>query len=164
MGGVIVIPNPLATLPNEQSNLNFGIAICVGSLSHHKGYDLLIDALAQVRDHNWHVDVYGGGEKEPLIEQAKERNISFNQLCFKRESHNIEHEYLTADFLILSSRIEGFGMVLIEAISYGLPCIAFDCPNGPRYIIVDGENGFWVQSENLNDLADKIKKVLSLTM
>lgn len=160
---ISIIPNPLASLPTEQSNLNFGRGICVGSLNHNKGYDLLIDALAEVAEVNWHVDVYGRGTNAHLLEKAKKQNISFNQLCFKGESHNIEREYLTADFLILSSRTEGFGMVLTEAMSYGLPCIAFDCPNGPRYIIDDGENGFLVDPENTSKLGEAITKMIRLS-
>lgn len=160
---VSVIPNPLAILPNKQSSLRFGRGICVGSLNHNKGYDLLIDALAQVPETNWHVDVYGRGPYTHLLDKAQKQSISYDQLCFKGESNNIDHQYLTADFLILPSRTEGFGMVLIEAMSYGLPCIAFDCPNGPRYIIENGKNGFLVDSENTSDLADAITEMLRLS-
>ena len=160
---ITVIPNPLAKIPYEQSSLNHGRAICVGSLSYNKGFDLLIDALAQVSEENWQVDIYGRGKQDSLINQAEKHDIHFNKVYFKGENKDIEKEYLTSDFLILPSRTEGFGMVLIEAMSYGLPCIAFDCPNGPRHIIDNGQNGFLVDSENTSRLAEAITKMINLS-
>lgn len=158
-----VIANPLTEVPTISSSLNTGRAICVGSLSYNKGYDLLIDALAQIKDLNWQVDIYGRGEQKYLRQQAESVGVSLNKLQFKGEIQQIQQEYLQADFLILPSRTEGFGMVLIEAMAYGMPCVAFDCPNGPRYIIQDQENGFLVQAADPNDLAKKIKNMLELS-
>lgn len=158
---IIVIPNPLSNSPLKKSRLNFKRAICVGSLNHNKGYDLLIESLAIMNNKSWHIDIYGYGDQDPLLEYAKERGVSLDKLNFKGGSKNIENEYLSSDFLILPSRTEGFGMVLIEAMSYGVPCIAFDCPNGPRHIISDTVNGYLAEPENIVDLAEKIEEMLS---
>lgn len=158
---IIVIPNPLSNFPLQKSQLNFKRAICVGSLNHNKGYDLLIESLAIINNESWRIDVYGYGDQDSLLEQAKEKGVSLDKLNFKGGSKNIEDEYLSSDFLILPSRTEGFGMVLIEAMSYGLPCIAFDCPNGPRHIISNKVNGYLAEPENIVDLAAKIKEMLS---
>lgn len=158
-----VIPNPLDSLPFEHSSLNHGRVICVGSISFNKGYDLLIDALSQVSHLEWHIDIYGKGNPAYLTDKARKLGIPSKRLKFKGVSNNIEDEYLTADFLILPSRSEGFGMVLIEAMAYGLPCIAFDCPNGPRHIIQDNINGFLVEPENPNALAAAIERMLKLS-
>ena len=63
--------------------------------------------------------------------------------------------------LLMSSLYEPFGLVLAEAMSCGLPCISFDCPYGPREIIKDGEDGFLAEDGNIDDLAQKLKKLMS---
>ena len=57
---------------------------------------------------------------------------------------------------VLTSRYEGFGLVLIESMINGVPCISFDCPYGPSDIIQDGENGYLVENGNIQELADRI--------
>jgi len=71
-------------------------------------------------------------------------------------SHNIYEEYLKSSIFVLSSRYEGFGLVLIEAMSCGLPCVAFDCPHGPSDIIRDKEDGLIVENGNVEALANAI--------
>lgn len=161
---IIVIPNPLSYLPTVHSDLSAKRAICVGSLSHNKGYDLLIAAWAKVAMEvpDWKIDIYGRGDSQGLMDIATQLNVS-QSINFRGQSDSIENEYLSSNFLILPSRTEGFGMVLIEAMSYGLPCVAFDCPNGPRYIINENENGFLAKNGDVDDLAKQIKKMISLS-
>jgi len=63
---------------------------------------------------------------------------------------------LASSVMVLPSRSEGFGMVLIEAMECGVPCVSFDCPSGPRDIITHGEDGFLVEKENIQELAEKL--------
>lgn len=158
-----VIANPLTQIPQQSSPLSAQRAICVGSLSHNKGYDLLIEALAKIQHVPWQVDIYGRGDQSQLRAQALQLGVSLDQLHFKGESQHIDQAYAQADFLILPSRTEGFGMVLIEAMAYGVPCVAFDCPNGPRYIIDDQQNGFLAKAQDPDDLAEKIQTMLALS-
>ena len=159
-----VIANPLPHIPEQSSPLNTQRAICVGSLSHNKGYDLLIEALARIKDVPWQIEIYGRGDPSQLRAQALQLGVSLNQLQFKGESQQIDQAYQHADFLILPSRTEGFGMVLIEAMAYGVPCVAFDCPNGPRYIVDDQDNGFLAKAADPEDLAEKIQTMLTLSI
>ena len=69
-------------------------------------------------------------------------------------------EYLNSSIYIMSSRYEGFGMVLIEAMACGVPCISFDCPYGPSDIIEDGEDGYLIDYLNTQALADGICKLI----
>ena len=69
---------------------------------------------------------------------------------------HIMEEYLKSSIYVMSSVFEGFAMVLLEAMSCGLPCVSFDCPYGPRNVITDGEDGFLVEYLNSQALADQI--------
>ena len=61
----------------------------------------------------------------------------------------------------MSSRYEGWGLVLVEAMSCGLPCVSFDCPYGPSDIIRDGEDGFLVENGNIQQLAEKMELLIN---
>lgn len=156
-----VIPNPLSFVPQQISSLNQKKAICVGSISYNKGYDLLISAWEQVatKHPDWTVSIYGKGDTSQLQKLIDQKGLT-KQVVFCGPSSQIQEKYLESSFLILPSRSEGFGMVLIEAMACGLPCISFDCPCGPRDIIEDGKNGYLVEPEQVNLLADAINKTI----
>src|SRR5690606_23651864 len=99
----------------------------------------------------WELHFYG---KENL-EFLDTRNLKYN-IYFFPLVRNIVEKYLASSFYVMSSRFEGFGMVLIEAMEYGLPCVSFNCDYGPSDIISDGIDGFLVEKENTDALAEKI--------
>lgn len=156
-----VIPNPLSFIPKEKSKLDQKKIICVGSLSHNKGYDLLIEAWSKIAMEfpDWEINVYGKGEIRLYEEMIQEKGI--NNICFCGPTNNVMEKMMNASLLVLPSRSEGFGMVLIEAMACGLPCVAFDCPCGPRDIIQNGENGLLVPAENVELLAESIKQLIT---
>lgn len=156
-----VIPNPLSFIPKEKSKLDQKKIICVGSLSHNKGYDLLIEAWNKIAMEfpDWEINVYGKGDIRLFEEMARKKGI--NNIRFCGPTNNVMEKMLNASLLVLPSRSEGFGMVLIEAMACGLPCVAFDCPCGPRDIIQNGENGLLVPAENVELLAESIKQLIT---
>lgn len=157
----IVIPNPISFLPQEKATLKDKRIICVGSISHNKGYDLLIEAWNRiVKDcPGWKIDIFGRGDIAKYQKMIDDYHLQ-DSICFCGPTDQVQEEMLRSSFLVLPSRSEGFGMVLIEAMACGLPCVAFDCPCGPRDIVLDGKNGLLVPPENAVLLAESMKKMI----
>lgn len=147
----IVIPNPSWNTNNKKSDLTNKKAIAVGRHVYEKGFDDLLKIWQKVSEKHsdWVLDIYGKSDENKTYEKlAKELKIDKN-VNFYEPIQNIEDKYSEASVFLMTSKFEGFPMVLIEAIVSGLPCIAFDCPVGPRAIIVNNKNGFLIpESEN----------------
>ena len=156
-----VIPNPLSFPDDEYSLLNNHRIICVGSLSYNKGYDLLIDAWSKIahRYPDWKIDIYGRGDASVYHSLMQEKKVE-NSITFCGPTNDIKQKMLESSFLVLPSRSEGFGMVLIEAMACGLPCVSFDCPCGPRDIIQDRKNGLLIPPGDTNALAQGIETLI----
>lgn len=153
-----VIPNPLSFYPNESSVVTNKKVIAVGKQSHQKGFDRLLRSWKIVHEKHpdWTLDVYG--KKDPSMQleaQARELKIE-NSAQFHDPEKNITSKYLESSIYLLSSRFEGFGMVLIEAMACGVPCVSFDCPFGPSDIIQHNEDGIIVENNNEIVFADAI--------
>lgn len=157
---VIVIPNPVTYFPEAVKHRD-GTGhriLCVGRLHEQKGFDLLIDAFGLISDHcpEWKIDIYGNGsDKAMLLEKIKQKGLQ-HRIDIKPPTSNIYDEYMRSEFFVLSSRYEGYPLVLNEAMSCGVPCVAFRCKYGPEDAITDGVNGLLVENGNLEDLANKI--------
>ena len=152
-----VIPNPIPNLSPDIGNLKNKKVIAVGRYTYQKGFDLLIEAWRIVieKHADWTLNIYGSGEikafQEQIIRLGIEKNCKLNG-----PTSNINEKYEESSILAFSSRFEGFGMVLLEAMSCGLPCVSFACPCGPKDIITDGKNGYLVEPENVEALAERI--------
>ena len=155
---VRVIPNPLPFYPPEPAGLSSKRVIAVGRQAYQKGYDLLLPAWRSVQDRHpdWTLDIYG--KKNPhlgLEDLAATLGLS-DSIQFLNPVADIDQKFLDASICVLSSRFEGFAMVLIEAMISGVPCVAFDCPHGPGDIIESGVNGVLVPPESIDQLASAI--------
>lgn len=157
-----VIPNPLGFYPKGSSTSTRKRVIAVGTHSYNKGYDLLLLAWKKVVEifPDWELCIFGKFDRdETFLTLAKELQIE-SSVYFSPAVVSIEEEYLKSSILVLPSRSEGFGMVLIEAMSCGLPCVAFDCPHGPADIIKNGEDGILVPAEDYHALAASLERLM----
>lgn len=157
-----VIPNPLSFYPEQASMLQNKKVIAVGKQGYQKGYDRLLPAWKKVVEKypNWQLEIYGTIAPEmKLAEQAQTLQIDKN-IHFYSPIKDIKSKYMEASIYVMSSRFEGFGMVLIEAMACGLPCVSFDCPHGPADIITQGEDGFLIENGNINQMANAILQLI----
>lgn len=163
---VSIINNPVATHIQEFSTMKYPnlynneAFLFVGRLEQQKGFSYLINAIkiCKQRGVDIKLDIIGTGSlKDEIEKDIKQNNLETNiKLLGLKE--NIEKYFINSKGVILSSIFEGFPNVLVESITLGIPVISFDCPSGPKEIIIDGINGFLVNYKDEEDLADKIIK------
>ena len=153
-----VIPDPLPFTPSQVSPLTEKRVIVVARYSHEKGIDLLLQAWAEIEKQctDWRLDVFGEGDTAPFEQLIDELTIDRNRCKLSGRINEIEQEYMKSSIAVCSSRFEGFGLVIVEAMACGLPVVSFDCLWGPHEIITNGENGLLVENGNIIKMADAI--------
>ena len=155
---VCVIPNPLSFTSTRRSTLSEKRIIAVGRYCHEKGYDLLLKAwvIVQNRTTDWRLEIFGEGDRTQYEEMVDTLNLDRHRCILNGRSSRIQDEFLNSSLSVCSSKFEGFGLVITEAMACGLPVVSFDCPWGPRAIISDGEDGILVENGNVDKLAETI--------
>lgn len=154
---VIVIPNPIAKFPEVVSDCMSNHVIAVGRYTWQKGFDLLIRSWRNVYEKHpdWILDIYGPGNIESYRMLADNEGLS-SVVKLHEADPDIYGRYAESSIFVLSSRYEGFGLVLVEAMATGIPVISFRCPCGPQDIISDGKDGILVENGNIDKLAEAI--------
>jgi len=162
LNNVIAIPNPLPFTPTTISPLTEKRVIAVGRYYHEKGFDLLLEAWAKIHNAQprWRLEIFGDGDKTMYEEIRDKLEIPTSCCKLNGRTNAIEQEYLNSSIYVCSSRFEGFGMVIVEAMACGLPVVSFDCPWGPGSIIANGEDGILVENGNTNLLAEAILSLI----
>lgn len=160
---VDVIANPLPFYPDKINSVRRKRIISVGRYFDEKGYDLLLKAWAIVekRCDDWELDIYGDGNKSYYEKIANMLNVDKKRCRLNDTISDVQKEYLDSSIFVCTSRFEGFGMGIIEAMACGLPVVAFDCLWGPRSIISDGEDGLLVENGNIEKMADTILSLIN---
>lgn len=153
-----IIPNSLPFYPKEKSTCKNKQIISAGRLDDQKGYDLLIQAWKIVAEKHseWSLHIYGNGSLKNALKETIEKEGLSDSLIIKKPVSDIYNKYIESSIYVMSSRYEGFGMVLIEAMACGVPVVSFDCPNGPSDIVTNGEDGFLVKNGDIEALAEKM--------
>lgn len=152
---ICVIHNAILTETTKQTLLTNKIVLAVGRLSFQKGHDILLEAWKQVTTvfPDWKLRIVGEGEEKQHLQQLVKINHMEATVEMPGATQNIEQEYTNSSIFVMSSRYEGLPMVLLEAASYGLPLVSFDCPCGPAEVIKNGTNGILVSNGNVKELA-----------
>lgn len=133
-------------------------AISLGRLSYEKGYDLLIEAWAIVHESfpDWTLEIYGEGDKRNELQHLVDVKKLGSAVHLRGATDRVNHKLSESEIYVLSSRVDNFPMVLLEAMSNQLPIVAFDCPNGPGEILSAGQDAVLVGRENVAALAGAI--------
>lgn len=160
----IYIPNCIESIPQKLSKLNEKRLISVGRLSPEKGYLDLLKVYKQLRNDypNWVLDIIGDGkERDNLEKYIKNNNLEkYVTLHGFQGKEYIDKLMNKSSIYLMTSFTESFGIVLIEAMSHGLPCIAFSSAEGAREIINSGENGYLIKNRNYEMMIKKISDLI----
>ena len=157
-----VIPNMLTITPQKVADYETKRVISAGRYMSEKGFDRLLKAWNIIYScySDWHLYIFGNGDRTPYQAIANKLQ-SVKTIHLMPATEDIAEEFSKSSLYVMSSRYEGFGLVLAEAMSCGLPCVSFDCPYGPREIITDGEDGMLAEDGNIKDLAQKMKRLMA---
>jgi glycosyltransferase involved in cell wall biosynthesis len=160
---VTVIPNPVVLPDGWRERRGGHRLVAVGRLVEQKGFDLLLEAFARVAPEfpQWTLVIWGEGQLRRSLEAHRD-HLGLNgrvQMPGVTARPGIWVE--DADVFVLSSRYEGWGIVLSEAMAAGLPVVSFDCPFGPAEMVVHEADGLLVPAEDVDALALAFRRVLS---
>lgn len=160
----VYIPNIIDKIPKQTSSLSEKRLVSVGRLSLEKGYmDLLkIYSILVVKHPDWQLDIIGdGSEKENLEKFILEHNLGDKVILhgFQKKDY-IDKVLHHSSIYIMTSYTESFGIVLLEAMSHGLPCIAFDSAEGARELINSGMNGYLIKNRSYAAMIKKIEDLM----
>lgn len=158
------VPNILDTVPERLSKLNEKRLISVGRLSREKAYEDLLDVfqLIHKKEPSWRLDIIGDGAQKNLLGDRifAEGWTDCVKLHGFQDKTYINNLLSKSSIYLMSSITESFGIVLIEAMSHGLPCVAFDSAEGATELIEDGKNGFLISYRNKEEYAKKVIELI----
>ncbi len=161
---LVRIPNAIPPLAGDVSRLQEKTVVGIGRIVRAKGFDRLVKAWKQVAaaHPDWTLRIYGGGAPENVAKlSARIADAGLeDKIILMGSSPEIGVELAKSSIYVVSSRYEGFGMTILEAMSKGVPVAAFDCPHGPREIITHGHDGLLVRSTKTADLANAICRLI----
>ena len=163
-GNAEVIPNPIE-LQAMRADLDNKKVIAAGRISPVKGFGEMIESWALIYKENpdWQLHLYGDdylGTKGKLELQINNLGLK-DAVVFKGSVDNLTEKMADYSLYAMTSETECFPMVLLEAMSVGLPIVSYDCPNGPRNIIKDGEDGLLVPHHRTDRFAEEMLKLMN---
>jgi glycosyltransferase involved in cell wall biosynthesis len=159
---VVSIPNAVPKVGGPRSDLTNPIVLAAGRLTHQKGFDLLVPTFANIAWHEpqWILRICGSGPHHERLGRLIADHDASNRVKLLGDVRDMAAEFEQASMFVLSSRSEGFPIVLLEAMSKGLPAVSFDCPNGPADLIEEGRTGFLVPPGDVEGLGEAILELI----
>jgi glycosyltransferase involved in cell wall biosynthesis len=156
-----VIPNHAVLPSRPHPRACEGRLVAVGRLVPQKGFDLLLDAFAKAgADHpNWNLTIWGEGPERAALEAQRERLGLTDRVHMPGLTRSPGAWVNEADLFVLSSRFEGWGLVVGEAMAAGIPTVAFDCDFGPSEMIDNAVNGVLVKNGDVSELARELERL-----
>ena len=162
-GRVVCIPNAAPTNDGgRRARPDSRVIMAAGTLTRRKGFDRLLRAWALLApDHpDWSVEIFGGGVEYDALDALVHRLGLRRSVRLRGHSPKLMDELTRASLFAMTSRKEGFPMVLLEAMSVGLPVVAYDCPTGPRDIVSDGVDGYVVPDGRTRLMAEALGRLM----
>lgn len=158
----IANPSPFIVQPTMASQNNKTV-LSVGRLRHEKGFDLLLQAwhIVQLQYPDWQLQIVGSGAQQSTLQGLIQQYCMSTSVKLMAATADLKPYYQGASIYALSSRSEGFGLVLLEAMAFGLPIVAFNCPVGPHEILHSTKN-ILVDAENVPALADALMHMMAM--
>ena len=159
---VLAIPNAVPDVPLGPGDPGAHKLIAAGRLEYQKGFDLLLEAFVTVaaKHPDWTLDIFGrGSRREPLERSVIDLGLG-GQVHINAPTDRLGDRMRDASVFVLSSRFEGFPLVLLEAMAAGLAVVSFDCPTGPGDILTDGTSGLLVPAEDVPALAAALDRIM----
>lgn len=160
-----VIPNPVLPVKDRADHgpKERRVVIAAGRLVDQKGFDMLVPAFASIADKHpdWDLVIHGEGPNRADLERQINAAGLTDRILLPGWAENLSECMAKGDYFVLSSRYEGFGNVLVEALAVGLPAVSFDCPSGPGDIIRHEIDGLLVAPMCVEGLAEAMSRVMS---
>ena len=160
---VVRLPGARVPPGEGESALTAPVIVAAGRLTHQKGFDLLVRAFAPIarRHPEWQLRIYGGGpERDALCDLIVAEGLH-DHVLLMGATRDIGEALAHGSVFALSSRYEGFGIVVVEAMSRGLPVVSFDCPHGPAEVITHGSDGLLVPPQDVPRMTAALEALVS---
>ena len=159
----VYIPHLVYLKGKPMNDLSTRVVMNCGRLTADKRQIELLKMWNNIKNKNeWKLIIVGDGEEREKLESFIKENQLTSSVELLPARKEIETIYKKASLFAFTSRFEGFGLVLVEAMSYGIPCIAFDCPSGPRDIVIDGKSGCLIPNNNYEQYETTLEKILNM--
>lgn len=153
----LYIPNSQYSFPSNISTCESKRVISMARFTSQKNLPGFLPLWRRVQERHpdWELHLYGEGPDEPKMREIVD-DLHLTTVHIHPYTRNVEEEMLNSSIYVFPSIFEGFGLVLLESMSVGVPCVSYDCPFGPSEIIRDGEDGFLTEYNNPDAMIDKV--------
>ena len=159
---VLVMPNPITSVCEEKSTCENKTAIATGRMAEQKDFASLIRIWGRVAEKHpdWRLEIWGKGDLEAALRQQIKESGLEGKVCLMGYTAEPLKKMSQASMYLLTSQYEGLPLVLIEAMSVGLPLVSYICPTGPRDIIEDGQNGYLVAMGDEKTFVERVCQLI----